>query len=117
MLPFDVVLFDVGGVLLTNGWDHGERAAAAEKFHLDAAELETRNTMVFEDWDRGTITMEDYLNSTVFYEPRSFSRDEFSAFLLSQSRLLPDSALPILKRIRQRKHTFPRETFCDEVCA
>ena len=97
MLPFDVILFDVGGVLLTNGWDHGERAAAAERFHLDAAELETRNTVVFQAWDRGEITLDQYLSSTVFYEQRNFSREEFAAFLLSQSRLLPDGALDILK--------------------
>jgi putative hydrolase of the HAD superfamily len=99
MLPFDVILFDVGGVLLSNGWDHGERVAAAEKFHLDAAELEARNAKVFEAWDRGEISMDDYLNATVFYEPRSFSREEFAAFLLSQSRLLPDGALDILKEL------------------
>jgi putative hydrolase of the HAD superfamily len=99
MLPFDVILFDVGGVLLTNGWDHGERAAAVEKFHLDAADLDARHEKVFADWDRGAITMDDYLNSTVFYEPRSFSREEFSAFVLSQSRVLPDGALPILKEL------------------
>ena len=99
MLPFDVILFDVGGVLLTNGWDHGERAAAVEKFHMDAADLNARNEEVFAAWDRGEITMDDYLNFTVFHEPRSFSREEFVAFLLDQSRLLPDGALDILKEL------------------
>jgi len=99
MLPFDVILFDVGGVLLTNGWDHGERAAAIEKFHLDATELNARHEEVFAAWDRGAITMDDYLNATVFYEPRSFSREEFVAFLFDQSKLLPDGALDILKEL------------------
>ena len=99
MLPFDVILFDVGGVLLTNGWDHGERAAAAQKYHLDAAELEARNAKVFEAWDRGAITIDAYLNSTVFYEPRPFTRDEFVTFLHDQSRVLPDGALPVLKEL------------------
>ena len=43
MLPFDVILFDVGGVLLTNGWDHGERARVIAQFDLDLAAFEARH--------------------------------------------------------------------------
>ncbi|MEI9969123.1 MAG: hypothetical protein WDM87_11020 [Terracidiphilus sp.] len=50
MFPFDVILFDVGGVLLTNGWDHGERAAAVERFGLDAADFEARHEAVYPAW-------------------------------------------------------------------
>ena len=75
MLPFDVILFDVGGVLLTNGWDHGERAAAAAKFGLDALELEARNAKVYSAWERDEIDHYKYLDAAVFYEARSFSRD------------------------------------------
>jgi putative hydrolase of the HAD superfamily len=99
MFPFDVILFDVGGVLLTNGWDNRERAAAAERFHLDSEALETRHLAHDDAWERGLIPLNAYLDATVFCEPRSFSRDEFFAFMLAQSRLLPDSALGILKEI------------------
>ena len=58
MLPFDVILFDVGGVLLTNGWDHDERAAAAAKFGLDSQELEARNAKVYAAWERDEINRE-----------------------------------------------------------
>jgi putative hydrolase of the HAD superfamily len=103
MLPFDVVLFDVGGVLLTNGWDHGERAAAAAKFGLDVQELEARNAKVYAAWERDEIDHNQYLDAAVFYEPRSFSRDEFFAFILAQSKLLEDGALEILKEIAASK--------------
>ena len=99
MFPFDVILFDVGGVLLTNGWDKRERAAAMEYFHLDSAAFEARHPALYDAWERGALTMKAYLDATVFYEPRSFSHDDFFAFMLSQSKLLPDGALGILGEI------------------
>ncbi len=104
MSPFDVILFDVGGVLLTNGWDRAERAAAAERFQLDAQELETRHAKVAGAWERGEIDRDQYLDSVVFYEPRSFSRDEFFDFILAQSHVLPNGALPILAKISAANH-------------
>ena len=99
MFPFDVILFDVGGVLLTNGWDHKERAAAVKHFDLDAEDLEARHLAVFSAWERDAIDVNAYLDEAVFYKPRPFSRDEFFSFILSQSDILPDSALSILGEI------------------
>jgi putative hydrolase of the HAD superfamily len=104
MLPFDVVLFDVGGVLLTNGWDHGERAAAATKFGLDLASFEARHATVVDPWEKGEISRDAYLDVTVFNEPRPFSRDEFFAFILAQSKILPDGALRILAELAASKN-------------
>jgi putative hydrolase of the HAD superfamily len=99
MFPFDVILFDVGGVLLTNGWDHGERAALVEQFHLDRAALEVHHARAFEPWERGEITLDEYLDAAVFYEPRSFTHEEFFAAMCEQSRELPDGAMCILKEL------------------
>jgi putative hydrolase of the HAD superfamily len=99
MLPFDVILFDVGGVLLTNGWDRGERAAAVAKFGLDAQELEIRHEKVFAAWEQSEIDANQYLDAAVFYKPRSFSRGEFFDFILAQSKLLEDGALKILAEL------------------
>ncbi|MGA3263281.1 MAG: HAD-IA family hydrolase [Terracidiphilus sp.] len=96
MFPFDVILFDVGGVLLTNSWDQRERAAAMELFHLDAAAFETRHPAPYDAWERGAIPVKAYLGATVFYEPRNFSQDEFFAFILAQSKPQPHGALGIL---------------------
>jgi putative hydrolase of the HAD superfamily len=103
MPPFDVILFDVGGVLLTNGWDHGERAAAVAKFGLDAASFEARHATVVDAWEKGEITRDAYLDATVFNEPRTFSRDEFFAFILAQSKILPNGALGILAELAASK--------------
>jgi putative hydrolase of the HAD superfamily len=99
MFPFDVILFDIGGVLLTNGWDHRERAAVVERFHLDAAELEEHHAKVFEPWERGELSLDEYLDAVVFYEPRSFTREEFFAAMCEQSKLLDDGAICILKEL------------------
>jgi putative hydrolase of the HAD superfamily len=99
MFPFDVILFDVGGVLLTDGWDHCERRAVLERFYLDPAEFEARHPEHYAAWERGAISLESYLNATVFYEPRGFSPGEFFAAICAESKLLPDGALEILREL------------------
>jgi putative hydrolase of the HAD superfamily len=99
MFPFDVILFDIGGVLLTNSWDKRERAAAVEYFHLDSAAFEARHPAPYDAWERGVLPMKAYLDAAVFYEPRGFTRDEFFAFMLAQSKPQPDGALGILGEI------------------
>ena len=99
MFPFDVILVDVGGVLLTNGWDTHERALAIEHFHLDPAAFEARHREADRPWQSGAISLNAYLDATVFAEPRSFSHDDFFAFMIAQSKVLPDSALGTLKQL------------------
>jgi putative hydrolase of the HAD superfamily len=99
MLPFDVILFDVGGVLLTDSWDAHEREQAAAHFELDLDDFRSRHGKIVELWERGDTTMNAYLDDVIFYKPRSFSRDEFVAYMHDQSKLLPNGALGILKEL------------------
>ena len=99
MFPFDVVLFDVGGVLLTNGWGTCERTQVLDSFNLDKAEFEKRHPVPNDAWERDAISAEAYLEETVFYEPRSFSMDDFVAAICSVSVELPNGALGVLKEI------------------
>jgi putative hydrolase of the HAD superfamily len=96
MFPFDVILFDVGGVLLTNGWDRNERAQVLVQFQLDCAAFEARHAQVYRAWEQGAISVAAYLDATVFCEPRPFSRDEFFAAICANSKPLPNGALGIL---------------------
>src|ERR1700761_6584623 len=96
MFPFDAILFDVGGVLLTNGWDHRERATVIEQFHLDLAEFEARHKDPNNAWERDAINVRQYLDATVFYQPRDFSHEEFLEAIRAQSQLLPDGAMGVL---------------------
>lgn len=84
------LFWDVGGVLLTNAWDRSERTKAVEKFQLDPEDFHSRHEMVVSSFERGKITLDEYLNCTVFYIPRPFKRDTFREYMLSLSQALPD---------------------------
>jgi putative hydrolase of the HAD superfamily len=77
---------DVGGVLLTNGWDHHARRRAAKNFNLPWAEMEERHRLVFETHEEGKLTFEEYLGWVVFYQRRSFTRAQFRRFMFTQSK-------------------------------
>ena len=78
-------------MLLTNGWDTPTRHAAAAKFGLELDELDARHAKAFPIYERGQITLDDYLTQSVFYRPRPFTGDEFKDFMYSCSKELPDS--------------------------
>jgi putative hydrolase of the HAD superfamily len=84
------IFWDVGGVLLTNAWDRKERFAALEHFELDQEEFQSRHEMIVSSFERGKITLEEYLDRTVFYRPRPFTRDAFRDYMFSLSRPFPE---------------------------
>jgi putative hydrolase of the HAD superfamily len=89
--PSIAALFlDIGGVLLTNGWDRNARTRAAEKFGLDYSEMDERHHLTFDTYEEGKLTLDQYLNRVVFYEKRAFSREEFKQFMYAQSEPYPD---------------------------
>ena len=83
------IFWDVGGVLLTNAWDHTQRSSALERFDLDEREFHDRHEMVVSSFERGKITLDEYLDRTVFYRPRPFSREAFREYMFSLSQPLP----------------------------
>jgi putative hydrolase of the HAD superfamily len=85
------LFWDIGGVILTNGWDRESRKEAANAFHLDLEEFQDRHDLSFPAFDSGHITLEEYLDRTLFYRPRSFTREEFTAFMFAQSKEYPET--------------------------
>jgi putative hydrolase of the HAD superfamily len=83
------LFWDVGGVLLTNAWDRTQRAACLEHFQLDEEEFHDRHELLVSSFERGKISMDEYLDRTVFYRARSFTREAFKDFMFSLSRPLP----------------------------
>jgi putative hydrolase of the HAD superfamily len=83
------LFFDVGGVLLTNGWDTEARESAIAHFRLDAGDMHTRHAMLKTAFETGRISIDQYLKRTVFYQPRPFTPDDFKAFMFAQSQELP----------------------------
>ncbi len=80
------IFWDVGGVLLTNAWDRAQRERALEQFQLDEAEFDDRHEMVVSSLERGKISLDEYLERTVFYRPRPFAREVFKDYVFSLSQ-------------------------------
>jgi putative hydrolase of the HAD superfamily len=88
-LPITTLFVDVGGVLLTNGWDHHERRRTAQHFKLNWAEMDERHRLVFETHEEGKLSFDEYLRWVVFYEKRPFTRKQFRDFMFAQSKPYP----------------------------
>lgn len=95
------LFLDIGGVLLTNGWDRNMRRKAAEHFHLDYDELDERHHMVFDAYEEGKLSIDDYLNLVVFHKKRSFEFNAFKEFLFAQTQPLPEM-IEMLKAFSNR---------------
>lgn len=91
MPEIKALFWDLGGVLLSNAWDRTQRALALEKFHLDEIEFHDRHEMLVSSFERGKITLEEYLDRTVFYRERPFTRDHFKSYMFSLSQPDPDA--------------------------
>lgn len=89
MSQIRALFWDVGGVLLTNGWDHEERDVAVERFLLSKPEFEARHKELVHAFEDGKVALDDYLERVVFYQPRTFTREEFKQFIFSLSRPKP----------------------------
>ena len=85
-VPIKTLFVDIGGVLLTNGWDHHARRRAVKHFKLDWAEVEDRHGLNFETHEEDKITFNEYLDRVVFYQRRPFTRAEFRRFMFAQSK-------------------------------
>jgi len=84
--PITCLFLDIGGVLLTNGWDHGIRKRVAQHFKLDWTEMEDRHNLTFDTYEEGKITLRDYLDRVIFYKKRTFAFAEFRSFMFAQSK-------------------------------
>ena len=89
-VPVTTLLLDVGGVLLTNGWDHLARKRAAKNFKLKWAEMEDRHNLNFATYEEGKLTLEEYLGRVVFHQKRPFTRAQFKRFMFAQSKPYPE---------------------------
>jgi len=85
------LFWDIGGVLLSNAWDHNERDLAVEHFLLSKPEFEARHKELVAAFEEGRLSLDQYLERTVFYQPRTFSREEFKQFMFSLSHPKPQA--------------------------
>ncbi len=98
------LFWDNGGVILTNGWDRGSRKVAVEKFHLDWTEFEDRHELMLDAFEKGEVSLDEYLRRVVFYRERPFTIEEFKKFMVEQSQPFPESLEFLGKLARKRAY-------------
>lgn len=99
--PVTALFLDVGGVMLTNGWDRKSREAAATKFGLNLDELNDRHRMTFDTYESGKLSLDEYLKRSVFYQDRNFTMEEFRNFMYDQSVAYPEM-IELVKALKAR---------------
>lgn len=100
-LPIRALFLDIGGVLLTNGWDRNARQRVAQKFDLDYDQLNERHHLTFDTYESGKLSLDEYLNRIVFYEPRAYTPAEFTTFIMEQSQPFTDM-IDLVCRLKQQ---------------
>jgi putative hydrolase of the HAD superfamily len=94
------IYWDIGGVLLTNGWDHEQRARVLAQLGIDRGEYEERHPDANDRWERGEISDDEFLKETVFFKPRSFTPADFIAAVRRESQWLPGGARSVIAAAR-----------------
>jgi len=100
-MQITTLFLDIGGVLLTNGWDHNARRRAAQTFDLDYGEMDERHHLTFDTYEEGKLSLKEYLDRVVFFEDRPFSRDEFKSFMFAQSQPYPEM-ISLIRTLKAR---------------
>ena len=95
------MFLDIGGVLLTDGWDHHARERAAANFKLNLPEMEDRHHLTFDTYEEGKLTLEEYLDRVVFYKKRPFTQAQFRQFMFAQSKPYP-KMIELVRRLKVR---------------
>ena len=98
MSNITTLLFDIGGVVLTNGWDENNRKEGAECFKLNQDEIERRHNKIFEGFEKGNISLNKYVEEVIFYEKRDFSPDDFINFIKNRTKPY-ESSIQIIEKL------------------
>jgi len=97
------LFLDIGDVLLSNGWGHESRIAAAKEFDLSYDEMQSRHKLVMATFEEGKLTLSEYLDKVIFYKERSFTPEKFQEFMFAQST--PDKdMIALMRRLKEKYH-------------
>ncbi len=101
--PLETLIIDIGGVILTNGWDTACRKRAVAAFALDEKTVEGMHRLNFDSYERGLMTLEDYIKRVFFYTPQKFTHEEVLQFIFSQSQPLQDM-IDLIAQLKKKHH-------------
>lgn len=100
MSNITTLFFDIGGVCLSNGWDHEQRQTIAQQFGFDYPTFDARHRQVSDTLERGQIGLQDYLQWTIFYEERNFTPQELTEAIKNLSTPVEDT-LGLLRALKE----------------
>lgn len=96
-MTIQALFLDIGGVLMTNGWDHSLRKKTAESFQIDYKEMDDRHRLIFDTYETGKMTFDDYLKKVIFYIERPYSMQDVKQFIFSSARAYDDMIALIIE--------------------
>jgi putative hydrolase of the HAD superfamily len=100
------VFWDIGGVLLSNGYGRSERAGVYADLQLSMGEIadaEARRDEANWYWERGLIDEVEFFKRTLFYTPRNFMLTDVWASVEAQQRVLHPESIEMLHRMHARR--------------
>jgi len=97
------LFLDIGGVLLTNGWDRKARQDAAKSFGLDYTDLEERHHLTYDTYEAGKLDLDAYLDRIVFFKKRGFTKEQFRAFMTAQTHPYHET-IEYFKKLKKANH-------------
>lgn len=103
MSKYTTIFLDLGGVILTNGWDSSMRKKAAETFNIEHEEFEELHDQFYNLHEVGSLTLEDYLNKVIFWKKRDFTFNQFKDFIFSQSQPYPEM-INLIFQLKKKYH-------------
>jgi len=103
MAKITTLFVDLGGVLLTNGWDRNLRKYTAQEFGIDWTDFEQRHHDFYDLHEIDRINLDEYLKKTVFWKTRNFSLEQIKDFIFAQSKAYPEM-INLIKELKNHYH-------------
>jgi len=99
------VFWDVGGVILTNGWDLTQRTRVLSRLGVDLEAYEEIHERVNYYWERGLINAEDFFMQTVLRtNPKlNLTFDLLWPQVCAESKVLHAECLDILAELKEQR--------------
>ena len=98
----ETIFWDIGGVLLTNGWDEGQRGRVLASLGVDVPAYEAVHDRENWFWERGLITAEEFFRRTVI-EPNpelGLTFETLWPLVCGESRVLYRECFDVLRGLR-----------------
>jgi len=86
----NTVFVDIGGVLLSSGWDSRCVKDSVKYFGIEEEEVLLRHSDVSSLYYCGKLSLDEYIKYVVFYTDRNFGMDEYKEYVLGKSEAHED---------------------------